>query len=271
MSRTDADQPEGSADRAGAGREARADTGLTDRPNPANRPNPAGHPGAPPEPLPGLPPDAADLGEALLQRDAAIAAGAIARRALEADLASARARIAELDAERAARIRAHDAIAAILHARIADLGGTPAAGPEPAGADGGRTGVADNESAADGPVSSAPRSDPPPAATEEDTGPLRPDQAQRADAVLIRGDTAFDADWYVDRHALADGPWATDPALHYVMRGATAGLDPGPGFDTRFYLRVYPEVARAGLNPLAHYIRHGRAEGRPPHGLREDG
>jgi GT2 family glycosyltransferase len=34
------------------------------------------------------------------------------------------------------------------------------------------------------------------------------------------------------------------------------------GFDREFYLRQYPDVAEAGADPLEHFLRHGRAEGR---------
>ena len=35
-------------------------------------------------------------------------------------------------------------------------------------------------------------------------------------------------------------------------------------FDYRFYVMQYPDVVRARLNPLMHYIEHGAAEGRDP-------
>jgi len=36
------------------------------------------------------------------------------------------------------------------------------------------------------------------------------------------------------------------------------------GFDPLWYLQAYPDVARAGLDPLAHYLATGQAEGRQP-------
>src|SRR5579883_277168 len=83
---------------------------------------------------------------------------------------------------------------------------------------------------------------------------------------------------------------------HYVTRGAFEGRDPHPFFDTEFfsscakippetnplvyflrnggrphplfdpdhYLRRYPDVAKARINPLLHYILHGAAERRKP-------
>ncbi|WP_321936405.1 glycosyltransferase [Paraburkholderia sp. J8-2] len=36
------------------------------------------------------------------------------------------------------------------------------------------------------------------------------------------------------------------------------------GFDREFYLAQYPDVAHLGIDPLRHYLDHGRAEGRAP-------
>lgn len=36
------------------------------------------------------------------------------------------------------------------------------------------------------------------------------------------------------------------------------------GFDADWYVRAYPDVASAGVPPLRHFVRHGRAEGRDP-------
>ncbi len=55
--------------------------------------------------------------------------------------------------------------------------------------------------------------------------------------------------------------------LHFLLSGAYEGRTPHPLFDTAFYLRKYPDVAAAGINPLVHYVRYGAAEGRKPHPL----
>ncbi|MBV1835598.1 hypothetical protein KUA02_16795, partial [Komagataeibacter pomaceti] len=34
------------------------------------------------------------------------------------------------------------------------------------------------------------------------------------------------------------------------------------GFDPEYYRRTYPDVAESGMDPLAHYLEYGRAEGR---------
>ncbi|KPL51707.1 hypothetical protein ABB55_05245 [Prosthecomicrobium hirschii] len=77
----------------------------------------------------------------------------------------------------------------------------------------------------------------------------------------IRASGLFDADWYRAAHPEAD---AGDPLEHFVEIGLDAGHDPGPGFDGAFYLAGNPDVAEAGISPLLHYLRHGRAEGRQP-------
>ncbi|QEY65416.1 glycosyltransferase [Metapseudomonas lalkuanensis] len=48
-----------------------------------------------------------------------------------------------------------------------------------------------------------------------------------------------------------------DAVLHYLRFGAHLGLDPCKSFSTRKYLWRYPDVARAGVNPLVHYIKYG--------------
>ncbi|HLH42077.1 MAG TPA: hypothetical protein VKV74_03750 [Bryobacteraceae bacterium] len=38
-------------------------------------------------------------------------------------------------------------------------------------------------------------------------------------------------------------------------------------FDREFYLRKYPDVADAGVDPFRHYLEYGASEGRKPHPL----
>jgi len=53
-----------------------------------------------------------------------------------------------------------------------------------------------------------------------------------------------------------------DPIKHYILHGAKEGRDPSPYFQTSFYLEKYPDVAQSGINPLLHYIIYGQHEGR---------
>ncbi len=53
-----------------------------------------------------------------------------------------------------------------------------------------------------------------------------------------------------------------DPVRHYVLHGFQEGRNPSGSFNTQFYSEAYPEVGISGLNPLLHYLRYGKAEGR---------
>lgn len=91
-----------------------------------------------------------------------------------------------------------------------------------------------------------------------------PDDAhtQRGDgsfAALLESSGLFDPQWYADRNEaaqLADGP-----LRHFLDFGAYDRRDPGPNFDTAFYLRQNPDAATSRLAPLEHYLRIGRARG----------
>jgi GT2 family glycosyltransferase len=59
----------------------------------------------------------------------------------------------------------------------------------------------------------------------------------------------------------AKRPHGPDPVnLDQSETGTTASVV----FDGAFYLREYPDIAAAGVDPLAHYTAYGRAEGRFP-------
>ena len=58
-----------------------------------------------------------------------------------------------------------------------------------------------------------------------------------------------------------------NPLLHYLKCGTKELRQPHPLFDPVFYLNRNPDVRKAGVNPLIHYILHGAAEGRKPHPL----
>lgn len=89
------------------------------------------------------------------------------------------------------------------------------------------------------------------------------------DARLVRESGFFDEDYY--RHFRPDLPADRDVVKHYIRFGAREGLDPSEKFSTSGYLRQNPDVARTQANPLIHYLRHGRVEGRiaPRGALRE--
>src|SRR5262249_53012463 len=55
-----------------------------------------------------------------------------------------------------------------------------------------------------------------------------------------------------------------NPALHYYVTGALEGHDPSPDFDTSFYLAANRDVAISEVNPLVHFLRLGVHQGRSP-------
>lgn len=116
------------------------------------------------------------------------------------------------------------------------------------------------------------------------------------ETALLKKSKLFDAEWYLQRYPDVAGA-GVDPVLHYLVHGAANGRDPSPHFSTPFYresypnvtrnplvdyldggaaagrnpsstfdsaayLERYPDVAKAGLNPLVHYVRFGKAENR---------
>jgi glycosyltransferase involved in cell wall biosynthesis len=78
---------------------------------------------------------------------------------------------------------------------------------------------------------------------------------------VIEQSNLFDAAWY-DRQYPDARMTSLSPAEHYLTIGARLHRDPGPGFSTAHYLHANPDVAQRGVNPLWHYERHGRSEGR---------
>lgn len=79
---------------------------------------------------------------------------------------------------------------------------------------------------------------------------------------LIAASELFDAAWYL-KHYPDVAAAEMDPAYHFAHHGGGEGRNPGPYFDTAFYLEAHPDVLASGMNALVHYVRHGESEGRP--------
>lgn len=73
----------------------------------------------------------------------------------------------------------------------------------------------------------------------------------------------FDPVYYLRRYPDV-GAAGMDPLTHYLAHGAKDGRDPNPVFRTLWYVTQYPDVVALGENPLLHYIQHGSKEGRMP-------
>src|SRR5262245_36465514 len=89
--------------------------------------------------------------------------------------------------------------------------------------------------------------------------------AGRASATIeaIRQSNEFDPEFYL--HTNPDvGKAGIDPLAHYVSSGSAEGRRPNPEFDPAFYRAEYPDVAASNLEPFHHYLTIGKAENRVP-------
>jgi hypothetical protein len=91
-------------------------------------------------------------------------------------------------------------------------------------------------------------------------------KARAAQVAMIRQSGMFDADWYLKRYP--DVALARiDPVVHYVHSGAWEGREPHPLFDSSWYRSTYPDVDTHGMPPFAHYVAIGAAKGYDPNPL----
>lgn len=82
------------------------------------------------------------------------------------------------------------------------------------------------------------------------------------EAETIRSSHWFEPAWLASRTSTAAGS-AADAAERYLREGTDGRVSPGPDFVADEYLALNPDVAAIGANPLLHYERDGKAEGRP--------
>jgi len=55
-----------------------------------------------------------------------------------------------------------------------------------------------------------------------------------------------------------------NPIWHFIHEGWRENRNPSKNFNTRYYLKTNPDVDFSGVNPLIHFIKHGKKEGRNP-------
>lgn len=96
---------------------------------------------------------------------------------------------------------------------------------------------------------------------KEEIAVANTDKEWSEDYLLVNGSKLFNKKWYAKQYLKGQ---QTDPIKHYLTEGWLNGCNPSKDFDTKFYLSKYPDIARAGMNPLLHYLRKGKAEGRQP-------
>ena len=71
----------------------------------------------------------------------------------------------------------------------------------------------------------------------------------------------FDPLWYADTYTPPAGMTAL---RHFLLHRQSGSVNAMSDFDSAFYLRAYPDVAAAGLDPLEHYMVQGFREARRP-------
>ncbi|MBE0465002.1 MAG: hypothetical protein ACTIDY_14370 [Halomonadaceae bacterium] len=89
-------------------------------------------------------------------------------------------------------------------------------------------------------------------------------RAIKRQAALIEASQWFDAKWYLAQYPdiASDAKMSANPARHYLLMGGFEGRNPGPGFDSAYYLAHNPDVVESGINPLIHYLKFGEKEQR---------
>jgi len=76
---------------------------------------------------------------------------------------------------------------------------------------------------------------------------------------IIQKSKLFDEKWFCKVYSVSSD---MDPIVYYLEN--CLKLNPSPQFDTQWYLETYPDVKNAKVNPLIHYIEHGKKEFRLP-------
>ena len=85
------------------------------------------------------------------------------------------------------------------------------------------------------------------------------------DAYVVANSTQFDYAWYKNKRCsniITKFFYKYYYALHYIVKGSKLGLNPSKIFYTNEYLIINPDVALNGINPLVHYEKYGKYEGR---------
>jgi hypothetical protein len=92
---------------------------------------------------------------------------------------------------------------------------------------------------------------------------LRARLRRRRAARQLLDSKLFDPEFYLAQYPDVAAA-GVNPLAHFLASGAAEGRDPNPYFDTAYYLSSDPAVAANGMNPLLHYLLHGFKEGCEP-------
>lgn len=90
---------------------------------------------------------------------------------------------------------------------------------------------------------------------------LEEEKKLQNDIEIIQCSGLFDSEYYQLMY-LPQGGSDLDLIYHYCREGWSLGCNPSENFDTNFYIKTYPDVPWAGMNPYAHYLKIGAAQNR---------
>lgn len=80
---------------------------------------------------------------------------------------------------------------------------------------------------------------------------------------VLKASRLFDDQYYLREYPDVARA-ALDPLEHYIERGAKEGRRVSEWFDTAYYRKTYPDVAASAMNPLRHFCEFGWKELRNP-------
>ena len=86
-------------------------------------------------------------------------------------------------------------------------------------------------------------------------------KAEKKNILILQNSPFMNEKWYFTTYPEAKGK-AKNAAEHYLKYGWKEGKKPCATFDGNAYLRLNPDVAKAKINPLLHYEKSGKEEGR---------
>jgi hypothetical protein len=83
------------------------------------------------------------------------------------------------------------------------------------------------------------------------------------DKRIVKESELFNGEWYLKRYPDIRKA-GLDPLSHYLTLGYKEGREPSLNFSSSWYMDVYPDIHATGVNPLVHYLRFGIRESRSP-------
>ncbi|KIQ97617.1 CDP-glycerol glycerophosphotransferase family protein [Lysobacter sp. A03] len=88
-------------------------------------------------------------------------------------------------------------------------------------------------------------------------------QERVRDYDVVRASRLFDGQYYLQQYPDV-AKAALDPLAHYIECGANEGRRASAWFDTAYYQKAYPDVLASAINPLRHFCEFGWGELRNP-------